>query len=105
MTPPGPLPKAKLYVSQLSSTSQRGLWVADPAIPVIVAATPCRNGRSQVRYSGSLNLNAVLEWQIQAIDLHLLRQWAMVGGSCDFDGGGVGINAFLELLGHWGSCP
>ena len=26
-------------------------------------------------------------------------------GSCDFDGGGVGINDFLELLGNWGPCP
>jgi len=27
------------------------------------------------------------------------------GGSCDFDGGGVGIVDFLELLANWGPCP
>ncbi len=26
-------------------------------------------------------------------------------GSCDFDGRGVGINDFLELLANWGPCP
>jgi hypothetical protein len=29
----------------------------------------------------------------------------MIDTSCDFDGGGVGINDFLDLLGHWGPCP
>jgi hypothetical protein len=37
--------------------------------------------------------------------LAVLAQWGMIGSSCDFDGSGVGINQFLELLGHWGPCP
>ena len=36
--------------------------------------------------------------------LELLAQWGG-GGSCDFDGGGIGINDFLELLANWGPCP
>ncbi len=26
-------------------------------------------------------------------------------GTCDIDGGGVGITDFLELLANWGPCP
>ncbi len=37
--------------------------------------------------------------------LTLLGQWALLGASCDFDGGGVGITDFLKLLGNWGLCP
>ena len=37
--------------------------------------------------------------------LELLAQWAQVGTSCDFGGGGVGIVAFLDLLANWGPCP
>ncbi len=33
----------------------------------------------------------------------LLAQWGGPG-SCDFDGGGVGINDFLDLLAAWGPC-
>jgi hypothetical protein len=36
--------------------------------------------------------------------LALLAQWSQVGTSCDFDGVGVGINDFLDLLGNWGPC-
>ncbi len=34
----------------------------------------------------------------------LLAQWGNPG-SCNFDGGGVGINDFLALLANWGPCP
>ncbi len=34
--------------------------------------------------------------------LTLLAQWGGPG-SCDFDGGGVGINDFL--VANWGPCP
>ena len=34
----------------------------------------------------------------------VLAQWGGPG-SFDFDGGGVGINDFLELLAAWGPCP
>ena len=37
--------------------------------------------------------------------LELLSQWFIIGGSCDFDGGGVGITDFLKLLANWGACP
>ncbi len=37
--------------------------------------------------------------------LELLAQWFMVDTSCDFDGGGVGINDYLILLANWGPCP
>ena len=39
--------------------------------------------------------------------LALLSQWTLVGTTCDFGLGdpGVGINEFLDLLGHWGPCP
>jgi hypothetical protein len=37
--------------------------------------------------------------------LTVLAQWGQVGSSCDFDGGGVGINDFLDLLAHKGPCP
>ena len=38
--------------------------------------------------------------------LALLADWGGKG-SCDFDGGGIGIGIvdFLELLAHWGPCP
>ncbi len=36
--------------------------------------------------------------------LALLAQWRGPG-SCDFDGGGVGIVDFLKLLANWGPCP
>ena len=29
--------------------------------------------------------------------LELLTQWTLIGSSCDLDGSGVGINAFLDL--------
>ncbi len=35
----------------------------------------------------------------------LLTQWSMVDTSCDFDGGGVGIDDLLTLLANWGPCP
>ncbi len=34
----------------------------------------------------------------------LISQWGDTG-SCDFDGGGVGIVDFLTLLANWGPCP
>ena len=37
--------------------------------------------------------------------LALLAQWAEVGTSCDFSGGGVSIVDFLALLANWGACP
>jgi murein tripeptide amidase MpaA len=36
--------------------------------------------------------------------LALLAQWGSPG-TCDFDGGGVGVTDFLELLANWGLCP
>jgi hypothetical protein len=36
--------------------------------------------------------------------LAVLGQWGGPG-ACDFDGGGTGINDFLELLFNWGPCP
>ena len=55
-------------------------------------------------------------WDCQAIPdgnvgiadfLELLAQWTLVGTSCDFGlgGVGVGINEFLDLLANWGPCP
>ena len=34
----------------------------------------------------------------------MLAEWKEVGTPCDFDGGGVGIVDFLELLTNWGAC-
>ncbi len=34
----------------------------------------------------------------------MLAAWGTTGVSCDFDGGGVGITDFLELLANWGPC-
>jgi hypothetical protein len=36
--------------------------------------------------------------------LALLAQWSQVGTPCDFNGGGVGITDFLDLLANWGPC-
>jgi hypothetical protein len=37
--------------------------------------------------------------------LAVLAQWGQIGSSCDFDGDGVGISDFLDLLAHKGPCP
>jgi hypothetical protein len=37
--------------------------------------------------------------------LRMLAQWGQVGVSCDFDGGGVAITDFLDILAHFGPCP
>ena len=37
--------------------------------------------------------------------LAVLAQWTLVGGSCDFDGGGVGVVDLLKILAQWGPCP
>ncbi len=34
-----------------------------------------------------------------------LCPWDCDSGESDFDGGGVGITDFLELLANWGPCP
>lgn len=42
---------------------------------------------------------------ITVVDLlALLGQWGLTGGSCDFNGTGVGVVELLKLLGQWGSC-
>ena len=49
---------------------------------------------------------AVSDGTVDILDfLGLLGQWTQVCTSCDFDGGGAGINDFLELLANWGPCP
>jgi hypothetical protein len=36
----------------------------------------------------------------------LVSSYSVIDGTfCDFDGDGVGINDFLELLSNWGPCP
>ena len=39
--------------------------------------------------------------------LALVTEWGQEGTSCDFGSGapGVGLNDFLEMIGHWGPCP
>jgi hypothetical protein len=37
--------------------------------------------------------------------LAMLAQWGQVESSCDFNGGGVDVTDFLELLGNFGPCP
>jgi hypothetical protein len=37
--------------------------------------------------------------------LRMLAQWGQEGVSCDFDGGGVSITDFLDILANFGPCP
>jgi hypothetical protein len=37
--------------------------------------------------------------------LAMLAQWGQVGTSCDFDGNGVSVTDFLDLLAFFGPCP
>ena len=47
---------------------------------------------------------ALAQYQQTRGTLAMLAQWGDVGAPCDFDGGGVGITDFLELLANWGPC-
>jgi hypothetical protein len=50
--------------------------------------------------------NPTVDRDVNSRDLlALLAQWGREGTSCDFNGGGVGVQDVLIMLAHWGPCP
>ncbi len=44
--------------------------------------------------------------EVEVVDLlSLLGSWGVLGGPCDINGDGVGVDDLLLMLGHWGPCP